>query len=219
VTEEAIRVFLETTPKRTFAAALDWPGWCRSAKTEDEALETLATYADRYRDALRGSANPLPAGAEDRLRVVERADGDASTIFGVPGRVASADRAPADVVAARRLAEVVAAAWAAFDRIVAAAPAELRKGPRGGGRDTAKIVEHVVASDHGYTRGLGIRISAPSPGDPAAVAALRDAMLAVLRRPSDGTSLSKRWTLRYAARRIAWHALDHAWEIEDRTEP
>ncbi len=24
---------------------------------------------------------------------------------------------------------------------------------------------------------------------------------------------------RYAARRIAWHALDHAWEVEDRTEP
>jgi hypothetical protein len=26
----------------------------------------------------------------------------------------------------------------------------------------------------------------------------------------------KDWPLRYAARRIAWHALDHAWEIEDR---
>ena len=24
------------------------------------------------------------------------------------------------------------------------------------------------------------------------------------------------WPPRYAARRIAWHALDHAWEIEDR---
>jgi len=27
----------------------------------------------------------------------------------------------------------------------------------------------------------------------------------------------KRWPPRYAARRIAWHALDHAWEIEDRS--
>jgi hypothetical protein len=27
----------------------------------------------------------------------------------------------------------------------------------------------------------------------------------------------KRWPPRYAARRIAWHVLDHAWEIEDRT--
>jgi hypothetical protein len=29
----------------------------------------------------------------------------------------------------------------------------------------------------------------------------------------------KGWPPRYAARRIAWHALDHAWEIEDRSEP
>ena len=27
------------------------------------------------------------------------------------------------------------------------------------------------------------------------------------------------WPQRYAARRIAWHALDHAWEIEDRSDP
>jgi hypothetical protein len=27
----------------------------------------------------------------------------------------------------------------------------------------------------------------------------------------------KRWTPRYFVRRSAWHVLDHAWEIEDRT--
>ena len=27
------------------------------------------------------------------------------------------------------------------------------------------------------------------------------------------------WPARYAARRIAWHVLDHAWEIEDRSDP
>jgi len=26
----------------------------------------------------------------------------------------------------------------------------------------------------------------------------------------------KKWTVRYAARRIAWHVLDHAWEMQDR---
>jgi hypothetical protein len=45
-------------------------------------------------------------------------------------------------------------------------------------------------------------------------------MLDVLRQPSDGSPLAGRtWTARYAAHRIAWHALDHAWEIEDRSEP
>ena len=56
--------------------------------------------------------------------------------------------------------------------------------------------------------------------DRAAVEAERAAMLEVLRQPSDGSPLAgRRWTARYAARRIAWHALDHAWEIEDRTDP
>ena len=106
-----------------------------------------------------------------------------------------------------------------FERVAAAAPAELRKGPRGGGRDTAKIVGHVVGSDHGYARELGIRLPEPSPTDRAAIAAERAAMLELLRQPSDGTPIAgRRWTARYAARRIAWHALDHAWEIEDRTE-
>jgi hypothetical protein len=35
---------------------------------------------------------------------------------------------------ARRLVGMVTAAWATFDEIAAASPAELRKGPRGGGR-------------------------------------------------------------------------------------
>ena len=45
-------------------------------------------------------------------------------------------------------------------------------------------------------------------------------MLEVLRKPSDGSPIvGKKWPPRYAARRIAWHAIDHAWEIEDRTDP
>ena len=49
---------------------------------------------------------------------------------------------------------------------------------------------------------------------------MRSAVLDVLGGPSDGSPLNDRkWPPRYAAARIAWHALDHAWEIEDRTEP
>ena len=49
---------------------------------------------------------------------------------------------------------------------------------------------------------------------------MREDVLAVLREPSDGSPIAgRKWPPRYAARRIAWHALDHAWEIEDRTEP
>ena len=56
--------------------------------------------------------------------------------------------------------------------------------------------------------------------DRAAVRAMRDAMLEVLRGARDGEPLAgRRWPARYAAHRIAWHALDHAWEIQDRSDP
>jgi hypothetical protein len=55
--------------------------------------------------------------------------------------------------------------------------------------------------------------------DRAAVEAERAAVLDILGRASDGWPIAdRRWTVRYAARRIAWHALDHAWEMEDRSE-
>jgi hypothetical protein len=33
---------------------------------------------------------------------------------------------------------------------------------------------------------------------------------------SDPDRVKKTWTPRYFARRVGWHVLDHAWEIEDR---
>ena len=67
---------------------------------------------------------------------------------------------------------------------------------------------------------MGLKLDAPSADDRAAVAAMRRAMLDVLAAPTDGSVLAgRKWTSRYAARRVAWHALDHAWEIEDRSTP
>jgi hypothetical protein len=212
-----LRVVLEATGKRAFASALDWPGWSRGAKTREAALSALLAYADRY--AAVAALAGVPFRAPFEPEVVGETEGDASTDFGVPGRVTDAERRPLDATEAGRRADLVAAAWRHFDAIVAAAPEVLRKGPRGGGRDRSKIVEHVVLSDHGYCRELGLKRPAPDPRDPASVAAQRAAMLEVLRRPSDGTPIANRWTTAYAARRIAWHALDHAWEIEDRTHP
>jgi uncharacterized damage-inducible protein DinB len=107
-----------------------------------------------------------------------------------------------------------------FDRIVESAPAELRKGPRGGGRDLTRIVSHVLEAEHAYVRRIGIKRKQPAADDREAVAAARDEVLAVLSTPSDGGPLApKGWPQPYAARRIAWHALDHAWEIEDRSTP
>jgi hypothetical protein len=103
--------------------------------------------------------------------------------------------------------------------MAAAAPAELRKGPRGGGRDRDKMFAHVLDAEfEAYARKIGLRIHTPAIDDRAGIDAGRQAILDVLRRPFDGNPPeAKNWLPRYTARRIAWHALDHAWEMEDRS--
>ena len=208
----ATAVCLEIGTKRVFASALDWPGWCRSGKTEEDALETLADYAERY------AAVPVRAGvrfgvkaAEDFV-VVERLAGNATTDFGAPAVPARAESAAVDARSAKGTAALVWACWELFDDVVANAPSRLRKGPRGGGRDRDKIVEHVADAETSYARKLGIKGIRDH-------AELRRAVAEVLGRRWDGTGVADNaWPTRYLARRIAWHALDHAWEIEDKSE-
>jgi hypothetical protein len=211
-----LRVLVESTPKKVFVAALDWPGLARSGKDEGQAIEAFLDHLGRYAPVAEAAGQRFPTD-DVELDVVERHEGGASTEFGVPGVTGDADRLPVDAAEARRLAAIVGASWAAFDRVAAAAPEDLRKGPRGGGRDTSKILAHVNDADGGYANQLGIKGPA---NDREAVLARRAAMLEILRAPSDGSPIAgRRWTPRYAARRIAWHALDHAWEIEDRSHP
>jgi hypothetical protein len=214
-----VGVSIEATPKKSFATAVDWPGWSRSAKAEALAIETLASYAERYAPVARLAGEALDDPDRLELDVVERTEGGASTEFGVPGNVTKHDRRPVSAKEADRLARLVDAAWQTFDKVAKGAPSDLRKGPRGGGRNTSKIVDHVLGSDHAYAREMGLRLPPPDPADRATVEALRAAMMDVLRQKSDGSPLAgRKWTTRYAAHRIAWHALDHAWEIEDRSE-
>jgi len=118
------------------------------------------------------------------------------------------------------MAALVKAAWAVFDEVAASAPAQLRKGPRGGGRDRDKIIDHVIGADDIYARKLGVRLTVPQRADCGALRTFRAAVIDALEKPSKGAPLiEKGWPQRYAARRIAWHALDHAWEIQDRSDP
>ena len=213
-----VAVLVEATPRRCFASALEWPGWSRPGRDEDAALAALAASADRYAAIAAAAGHPLAIGPAG-LHVVQRAEGTATTAFGAPDVRAVLDARPLDAAGAARVVSLVTAAWAALDAIAAAAPAELRKGPRGGGRDRDAVVAHVLAAETAYARVIGIRLPEPALGDPGAIAAQRAPIAALLAEPSDGSPLAgKRWPPRYAARRIAWHVLDHAWEIEDRSE-
>ncbi len=214
-------VYLEVGSKRVFACSLDWPGWCRSGKTEEAALEALAAYAPRYAPVAAEAGKRFPKNAAGSLEVVERIAGSGTTDFGAPGHPASADDEPLTKAQADRLADFVRASWVVFDRVVASAPASLRKGPRGGGRDRDAIVEHVLGAEVAYARKLGLRHREPDADDPEAVEAVRSSIERAIRdaRAPLPADPAKGWPFRYAARRFAWHVLDHAWEIEDRREP
>jgi hypothetical protein len=221
-------VYLEMGRKRVFAGVLEWPGWCRSGRTDEEALQALTDYGPRYVRVLGRAGEGLkppeePAG----LCVAERLAGDATTDFGVPGGIPSFDRRPIDRDEQERLVRLLRACWRAFDGSArAAVGVELRKGPRGGGRDLDKMVNHVLEADQAYLRQVGGRYRAPTTPDPSAemkavraqvIQALRDRVVGKPPAPSRRTS--PLWPPRYAVRRSAWHALDHAWEIQDRASP
>lgn len=141
-----LKVYLEIGKKRTFAGALDWPGWCRSGRDEPSALEALLDYGPRYADVLRpaGIAFQLPSD-ESTFTIVERLEGNATTDFGAPAVAPTMDDEPIDEDELQRFQAVLKACWQAFDAAVqAAGDKELRKGPRGGGRETEGIVSHVM---------------------------------------------------------------------------
>lgn len=207
VSKHPAAVCLEEGRRRVFASALDWPGWCRSGRTDSDALQALANYAVRYAAVATRAGVPFPVGSEPAFEVTERLAGDATTDFGAPGAIASHERRPLAAKEADRMATLVAACWAEFDMIVSGSPAVLRKGPRGGGRDRDEIVVHVTRAEAAYARKLAIR-------NAAGAQQVRAALLAAIRSATPAPL--SRWPLAYGARRVAWHVLDHAWEIEDK---
>ncbi|MEJ2513016.1 MAG: hypothetical protein P8Y72_15640 [Anaerolineales bacterium] len=146
-----LKVFLEIGQKKTFAGAVDWPGWCRSGKDEINAMQSLLDYAPRYAQVLAGSGldfNP-PDDIAD-LVVVERQPGNATTDFGAPDAILSSDQAEVNQTENGFFQEVLQGCWRTFDQAVFAARGkELRTGPRGGGRDLDKILHHLIEGDRG----------------------------------------------------------------------
>ncbi|HEX2179310.1 MAG TPA: hypothetical protein VHL54_07315 [Actinomycetota bacterium] len=218
MTDFKIPIYLEIGRKRTFACSLEWPGWCRSGRTEEAAIDALIDIAPRYAEVARSASRRFPKAERDRIEVVERIPGSGTTDFGAPGKVAQADYEELDQAAAGRLRDLLRASWDLLDRAVAEASPTLQKGPRGGGRDRDDIFRHVLAAETAYARSAGLKLKEPDAGDRRAIEAHREAILDIVRPASDTSVRSpKGWPIRYAVRRCAWHVLDHAWEIQDKS--
>src|SRR5215472_2924706 len=208
-------VYLEAGKRRVFACVPQWPGWCRQGRGEEAALAALAAAAPRYAEVCAGAGFAFdPVEVVAGFEIVERVTGTATTDFGALDVAPALDGEPVAVQETERLATLIGTAWGFFEQTAAVAPPVLRKGPRGGGRDRDEIVAHVRETEVLHARMLGLRERPFPPEDVAAVERVRaggaspPGELARSRRPA-----------RFVARRTAWHALDHAWDILDRQEP
>ena len=220
-----IAIYLEVGAKRTFACAVDWPGWARSGRDEETAITALLASAPRYAKIVGrtrlGFDTPASISA---LGVSERLRGNATTDFGAPGAVPRTDARPVTHAELARISRLIEASWRAFDGAVKSARGvTLSKGPRGGGRELDDIARHVRDAEAGYLSALGWPFKADRQG--TAASELRTIRAAVLKGlaasanggiPAKGPRGGKRWRPRQFARRLAWHAIDHAWEIADR---
>jgi hypothetical protein len=215
-------MYVEIGAKRTFAGALDWPGWCRAGRDEAAALEALNGAGRRYAKVLRGTRLGFePPDDPSRFTIVEHLQGDATTDFGAPSIAPKADTRPIDDAELRRSRSILRACWRSFDAAVDGARGKtLAKGPRGGGRDLRTIVDHVVGAEGSYLRMMSRKFDEVRSKDLAerTHAAVLEALETTARAgpPPPGPRGGRRWPPRYFVRRVTWHVLDHAWEIEDR---
>lgn len=224
-TEERVEIYLEVGKKKTFAGAVAWPGWNRPGRDEPSALQSLLEYGPRYARVLRAAGLEFQAPEEvTAFQVIERLEGTATTDFGAPDRPPAADSLPVTGRDLQQFQALFQASWQALDAAVErAAGKELRKGPRGGGRELEGILEHVLGADLAYLRRIGWPLKVDeSVGLDERLRQARGAILAALSAgargelPEQGPRGGALWPLRYYVRRTAWHLLDHLWEIEDR---
>jgi hypothetical protein len=220
----AIDVYVERGSTRAFACAVDWPGWCRSGRDEAGALEALFASAPRYARAMKRKRVPFAVPKDpSALRVTGRLKGTSTTDFGAPGVSPAVDARRVGASGLRELGRVLEACWAEFDAMAKAAKGEtLRVGPRGGGRDLAKMTSHLIEADLGYLGALGWKHMVGDAPPSLKLQRTRRAMLEGIAAsargeiPARGPRGGVRSKPRYIVRRSAWHWLDHAWEIEDR---
>jgi hypothetical protein len=218
-------IYLEIGKKKTFAGSIKWPGWCRSGRDEASALQALADYAPRYAWVMQEQGIAFEAPADvSCFNVIERLKGTATTDFGAPDIAPASDDRSMDEGELQRQVHILWACWAAFDAAAwQATGKDLRVGPRGGGRDREGVIRHTLGADVGYLTRINQRVKLDEDTD---LTAERDRIWKLIQQgletavrdglPASGPRGGKLWTPRYFVRRMAWHELDHAWELEDR---
>ncbi len=216
-----LRVTLEIGPKgkKVVAVAPDWPGLERGAKTGEAAIERLQSYLPRYAPVakLAGMDAAFAATTSATADVVERYPGTGSTDFwGISFAFSGIDQQNISREDLERKLTLMQACWALFDNVRARVSAEMRKGPRGGGRDRDRIVRHTLGAEQDFAAKLGVHAPEGALLTDEGLRAYRDAYCAAIRALHAEGKMARSWPLRYLIRHTAFHTLDHTWEMEDK---
>lgn len=212
-------VILEIGPKakKYAAVARDWPGLERNGKSEDEAVTKMESYVQRYARVAKRAGLAVELAGYRGSDVVERYTGSGSTDFwGISFVPAETDQEPMTDEELERQIALLQACWEEFDDIASGVSAELKKGPRGGGRDRDRIVTHVLATERDWAGKLGVE----TPPDVMLAAdelkTYREDFRTAIRDFHKEGKLARKWPLHFLIRHAAYHVMDHAWEMEDK---
>lgn len=217
--ENPLRLMLEIGPKgkKVAAVAPDWPGLERGAKTGEAAIEGLRAYVPRYAAVARLAGMEAEFANIGGVDVVEEYPGTGSTDFwGISFAFSSFDRQPVSPAELERELALMQACWTFFDGVRSRVSAEMRRGPRGGGKDRDRIVRHTFAAELDWAKGLGLRPPLDALMTDEGLRAHRDGYCSAIRAFHAENKMSGKWPLRYLIRHTAFHTLDHAWEMEDK---
>jgi hypothetical protein len=216
-----LRVTLEIGPKgkKVVAVAPDWPGLARGAKTRESAIETLRSYLPRYVPiaTLAGMKTEFDAVAAADIDVVEEYPGVGSTDFwGISFAFSSIDKQEMSTKELDRELALLRACWAFFDDVRLRVSSEMKKGPRGGGRDRDHIIRHTLANELDWATKLGLNSTEDANLTDEALKTHRDTYCDAIRDFHAKGKMARTWPLHYLIRHTAFHALDHTWEMEDK---
>ena len=221
IRDMAVRTVLERGPKdkKVVVYAIDWPGWTRGAKTPELAIELLESYRDRYRPIAVAAGREREFDSAGPLEVVEDRVGTGSTDFwGISFSPSGMETEPMDDAELDRKLALLRACWDFFDDVAARVSPEMRKGPRGGGRDRDVIIRHTIRTEsEDFAKRIGLRIPERGALEPGALTRYREDYVAAMRAYNAGEGKRMRsWNLPFLIRHSAFHTMDHAWEMQDK---
>src|SRR5512134_1772745 len=185
-----VRTVIERGPKgkRSVAFTVDWPGWSRGAKTAELALATLESYRERYRPVAGLAGMSREFDAAGPLEIVEDRVGPGSTDFwAISFAPSSTEQDPMGEAELERGITLLRACWEFFDGVAARVSPEMRKGPRGGGRDRDRIIRHTIRTEsEDFAKQVGLRIPEGAALTPAGLRRHRETYVAAMRAYNAG---------------------------------